>query len=129
MNAIRATEGRDEQVSNGRNAAHQDMEAPWTGKYWNTRTPGVYRCAACGHALFSSEQKYPSGAGWASFWEPIEPESVSTRLAFSGGLVRNELRCGRCGSHLGHVFFDGPWPTGLRYSVNSSALELEPLKA
>lgn len=101
-------------------------EPPFTGEYWNTKTPGVYHCVVCGQALYSSETKYDSGSGWPSFWQPILEGAVTTRVDTSHGMTRTEVMCSRCGSHLGHIFPDGPPPTGLRHCVNSAALKLEP---
>lgn len=100
-------------------------ERPFTGKYHKTKEQGVYRCAACGNELFSSETKYESGTGWPSFWTPIDAEKVETETDTSFGMRRTEAVCGRCGSHLGHVFEDGPEPTGLRYCINSVSLKLD----
>ncbi|HRW41645.1 MAG TPA: peptide-methionine (R)-S-oxide reductase MsrB [Microthrixaceae bacterium] len=100
-------------------------EQAFTGVYWDCHDQGTYRCVVCDTPLFRSDVKFESGSGWPSFWEPMEPgviEEVSDR---SHGMVRTEARCARCGGHLGHVFPDGPQPTGLRYCMNSAALNLE----
>ena len=100
-------------------------ERPFTGTYVDTEDPGVYRCGACGSPLFRSDAKYHSGCGWPSFFEPVTPGALEEVLDTSHGTRRTEIRCGACGSHIGHVFEDGPEPTGLRYCTNSIALDLE----
>ncbi|MBA3440813.1 MAG: peptide-methionine (R)-S-oxide reductase MsrB [Pyrinomonadaceae bacterium] len=100
-------------------------ERAFTGKYHDSKEKGVYHCVACDNALFSSDAKFDSGTGWPSFWQPISKESVSEETDRSHGMARTEVVCSRCGAHLGHVFDDGPKPTGLRYCMNSVALRLE----
>jgi peptide-methionine (R)-S-oxide reductase len=100
-------------------------ERPFTGVYWNCHDDGTYHCIVCDAPLFKSDTKFESGSGWPSFWEPISPDAVETHVDSSHGMIRTEARCGRCGAHLGHVFPDGPQPTGERYCMNSASLRLE----
>ena len=100
-------------------------EYAFTGTYWDNKETGIYRCKACKLALFTSDTKYKSNTGWPSFWEPINTENVAEEKDFELGMIRTEVVCSRCGGHLGHVFPDGPKPTGLRYCLNSTAFDFE----
>ena len=99
-------------------------ERPFTGKYHDTKDPGVYVCICCEQNLFSSETKYDSGCGWPSFWQPMESDGITEEEDLTYGMRRIEVTCSNCGAHLGHVFPDGPEPTGLRYCINSASLNL-----
>jgi len=100
-------------------------ERAFTGPYWDEKSPGLYRCVNCHAPLFRSETKFDSGTGWPSFWEPVSPEAVVQHEDRTFGMRRIEIRCGTCDAHLGHMFPDGPQPTGLRYCMNGTALDLD----
>jgi peptide-methionine (R)-S-oxide reductase len=128
MNKIRKTEEqwraelRPEQY---RVLREKGTERPFSGEYDHTFEPGTYRCAGCGAELFASEKKYDSGCGWPAFYAPASEEAIDEERDVSFGMIRTEVMCANCGGHLGHVFPDGPHPTGLRYCINSASLQLD----
>jgi peptide-methionine (R)-S-oxide reductase len=105
-----------------------DTERAFTGKYWNCHEDGIYRCVVCGSELFRSDEKYDSGSGWPSFWRTSGEDKVRLVKDTTHGMERTEIRCAQCDAHLGHLFDDGPKPTGFRYCVNSASLDLESKK-
>jgi peptide-methionine (R)-S-oxide reductase len=104
---------------------NKGTEPPFTGKYYNNKEKGIYKCVCCGESLFKSDAKYDSGSGWPSFWQPLSDEKIEYISDTDYGMVRTEVNCKKCGAHLGHVFDDGPKPTNQRYCINSISLDLD----